>query len=175
MNEGNTSQTLIWLKEQESIGKIIIDNDIKNTNNPIRGIYGVFSEDNCLYVGRTISIYDRLFGGKGHLAKLKYIVEKDGIENEKNFVPIALFQAIKEGKQVSIKILERVPLQLDNYNKDMQRLASAENKYVNYYQQKDQCLNQLPDGYNMQKNNWQVKVKEQKKVSKEKQTIYEIT
>lgn len=160
MSKFNTNQTFIWLKEQERIGNIKIDVDIKNTENPIRGIYGIFIEDTCIYIGRAISIYGRLFDGNGHLAKLKYIVEKDQIENEKNFVPITLFQAMKDGKQVSIKILERVPLQLDNYNKDMHRLAYAENKYIDYYQQKDQCLNQLPDGNNMKKSAWQVEVKQ---------------
>ena len=36
----------------------------------------------------------------------------------------------------------------------MQRLASAENFYIDKYQELDQCLNQLPDGKNMKREIW---------------------
>ena len=47
-----------------------------------------------------------------------------------------------------------VPFIYDDYHKDMQRLASAENYHINKYQSIDQCLNQVPEGTKLTKNEW---------------------
>lgn len=153
VSQENQNTTLKWLENPKVIGKIKIDDEIKNTINPVRGIYGIFIRDTCVYVGRSKSMYDRFLVGKGHLASLKKSLST-GVQNEKKSLQITLLKAFEQEELISIKILERVPLQFDNYNKDMQRLASAENKYVDYYQNIDQCLNQLPDGNNMSKIEW---------------------
>lgn len=42
--------------------------------------------------------------------------------------------------------LEEVPYCFDNYYKDAQRLASAENYWIDKYQGMNQCLEQVPEG-----------------------------
>lgn len=155
----NKNPTLVWVKEQESEGTIKIDSDIKDHTKETRGIYGFFIEDTCIYVGRSQSIYGRIFDAKGYLASLKFNVDNKEFQNEEQSISNDLFEAIKNGKQISVKILERVPLQRDNYSKDMQRLASAECKYIDSYQENNHCLNQLPDGKNMAVVDWNLKLK----------------
>lgn len=67
----------------------------------------------------------------GHIAKMK--------KNE-HFIS-ELNKASEDGEiKVFIEILEQVQYEFDNYYKDMQRLASAENYYIDRYQSRNQCL-----------------------------------
>lgn len=144
--------SLAWLDNQDNIE---VDEKIKDTNNIVRGVYGIFVKDNfeidenaeCVYVGESESIYDRIFGGKGHISML--------MKENHNHPTSSLIGAMNSGKKISIKILEEVPLKLDNYCKDVQRLRSAENKYIDYYHEKDQCLEQVPNGKNMSIDDWE--------------------
>lgn len=156
----NTNPTLMWAKEQEFEGTINIDADIKDHTKETRGIYGFFIEDTCIYVGRSQSVYGRIFDAKGYLANLKLTVDNKGFQHEEKSISNDLFDAFQKGEKISIKILERVPLQRDNHSKDMQRLASAECKHIDYYQKNNHCLNQLPDGKNMTVDKWNLKIKQ---------------
>ncbi|CAM2992521.1 hypothetical protein HAHI6034_10555 [Hathewaya histolytica] len=141
----NKNKSLAWLDEHK---KITLDEAIKDVNNPVRGIYGIFVKDEemrCVYVGRTSSIYQRMFSAEGHITKLM---------NE-NHTNLQLMAAVQSGKEIVIKILEKVPFKFDNYYKDMQRLASAENKYIDIYQEKNQCLEQVPEGTRISENEWE--------------------
>lgn len=61
----------------------------------------------------------------------------------------------KETAVIEIKVLEEVKCQYDDYYKDMQRLAFAEYYHISKYQELNQCLEQLPDGRNMDKDVWE--------------------
>lgn len=145
----NENITLKWLNTQMK-DKIVVEEKILNYGNPIRGVYGLFiiddTEEKCVYVGRASNIYSRMFcDDSSHLVELrKEICEKQELVN-----------AMKNTKQkIKIKILAEVPCLYDNYNKDMQRLASIENYYIDYYQSLNQCLEQRPDGSNMKEKIW---------------------
>lgn len=121
----NKNMTFKWWKNQMS-NKIVIAKDIINWKNPIRGIYGIFIEDEegcyCTYIGRANNIYKRLFSGeKGHLVNIR----RGTCENEK------LKKALENEKAViEVRILEKIECQYDNYFKDMQRLAFAEYYHI---------------------------------------------
>ncbi|MER2175433.1 MAG: hypothetical protein ABS911_12205 [Carnobacterium sp.] len=161
MCKANTNPTFIWVTKQEGLGVIKIDADIKDHTKGLRGIYGFFINNTCIYVGRSQSIYGRIFDNDGYLAILRAMSikfkETKEIKYQEKPIPNYLFDAIIAKEQISIKILERVPCQFDNYSKDMQRLASAEYKQIDCYQKKGQCLNQLPDGSNMPLGIWESK------------------
>ena len=70
-----------------------------------------------------------------------------------------LNEAKENGQKVYIKLLEEVPYEKGNcteadYNRDMQRLASAEYKYIDFYQNKGECLWQLPEGKHLSYKEW---------------------
>ena len=150
----NGNRSLSWLNKQN---RISVDNKIKDVDNPIRGIYGIFvkdknEEEKCVYVGKAFSLYDRMFGSTGHIPKLK-----KNIHTNKQ-----LQDAVNVGKEIEIKILEEVPFEFDNYYRDMQRLASKENKYIDQYQKINQCLEQVPEGTKTNEEEWE-RLKEKSK------------
>ena len=57
---------------------------------------------------------------------------------------------------MKIEVLEVVKLQFDNYNLDIQRLASRENFYIDFFQNKNQCLLQRPEGSYLKKEFWDI-------------------
>lgn len=146
----NDNKTLKWLKEYMN-DKIIIDDEIIYSNKAIRGVYGIFvyegSREYCAYVGRTSNIYGRFFVGRNaHLVKIK-------VGQCSN---IAINKALSNDNAIiKIKILKKVNCHYDDYHKDMQRLASCENYFIDKYQKLNQCLEQLPDGSNMKSKVWE--------------------
>lgn len=152
----NKNTSVKWLHNKTNID---LDKRIEDYKNPVRGIYGIFIKDDnnadekqsCVYVGRSVSIYERMFDSKsGHVAMIK---------EKRHFIEDLKKASEHENINVSIKILEEVPLEFDDYYKDMQRLASAENYYINKYQSINQCLNQVPEGTKMSKKDWEAKEK----------------
>lgn len=147
----NKNKTVEWIngamKNKISISLDILD----RTKN--RGIYGFFvidkscPEEFCAYVGKAVNIYGRMFcGEKAHLVKLK----KDAFCNS------VINEAMKnEEKRIVIRVLEEVTFHYENYNKDMQLMASRECHYIDKYQGENQCLEQLPDGRNVYENIWE--------------------
>ena len=133
--------------------KIKIDERI--VNNDIRGVYGVFSFDDnnkeeiCYYIGRAVNIRSRFFNYKGHFTNFIWA-------NKKNTVVEKIIEEIlSKNLTVKIKVLEEVLYEYDDYYKDMQRLASAECKYIDKYQEKNQALSQLPEGKWIKKEKWE--------------------
>lgn len=175
MSNANTSPTFKWVTKQECLGVIKIDADIKYHTNDLRGIYGFFINNDCVYVGRSQAIYGRIFDSDGYLAILRKMSikfkETKEIKYQEEIIPNRLFDAIIAKEQISIKILERVPCEFVDYSKDMQRLASAEYKQIDFYQNKGQCLDQLPDGRNMNFDIWKKKSDE---VKNKQRIIHEI-
>lgn len=150
----NRNLTYKWWKK-EMVNKIVVSKEILDCKNPIRGIYGIFIREKediyCAYVGRANNIYRRFFSDDGHLVEIK----KSGkCKNKKMMEALTNEAAI-----IEIKVLEEVKCQYDDYNKDMQRLAFAEYYHISKYQELNQCLEQLPDGRNMDKDDWDVEYK----------------
>lgn len=148
----NKNQTVEWV-HHEMQDKIIVDEDILNYEKRLSGIYGIFITDKnnqeiCAYVGRSANIYRRFFSGvNAHLVKIR-----NG-ECSNNAINKALQN---EEDKIVIKVLDSDVYQYDDYVLDMQRMASRECYYIDYYQQKNQCLEQLPDGSNMDKSKWEI-------------------
>jgi hypothetical protein len=145
----NSNTTIKWVNAMKN--KIIIQQEIFDASNPIIGIYGIFisidKQERCVYVGRSNNIYRRMFSGDdAHIVKLK-----KGIGENKEINSAMQNQNAK----IIVKVLETVRYDYENYNKDMQTLASRENHYIDIYQELGQCLEQRPDGSNMEYNIWE--------------------
>lgn len=142
----NKNETLRWIDNQVN-DVITVDERMKAVNGCNRGIYGIFINDGkreeCVYVGKTDNFYYRMFKGDGHICMMRrgnhFIKELNNITGTRKII---------------FRILEEVPFIYDDYHKDMQRLASAENYHINKYQSIDQCLNQVPEGTKLTKNEW---------------------
>ncbi len=145
----NRNWTVKWINE-EMKDKICIENDI--LCNSVRGVYGIFSEENgleeCIYLGKAINIYERLFKGNGHLVNLRKGIYMSSIIKECIEDP---------NKKMKIRVLKKVPYKYDNFNRDAQRLAFAEYCLIEYYQKINQCLYQVPEGGNKksERENWE--------------------
>lgn len=144
-NQANSNRSLKWCLNQKNIK---LDNKVKMWDRPIRGIYGIFvgdkGEDKCVYIGKSTNIYRRMFSN-GHITKL--------MKNNHSNVTLKVSMAHK--KQIHIRVMKEVPFIFDDYCKDVQRLASWENKYIDYYQEINQCLEQVPEGTKITKGGWE--------------------
>lgn len=114
---------------------IIIDSRIIELYD-LRGIYGIFVENECVYVGRANSMYSRMFKGDCHIRSLRLGVQVSKLQNGFN-----------SGKRIEIKVLEIVEYNENNHPaKEAQRLASRECWWIDHFQEEDQCLEQYPEG-----------------------------
>ena len=109
---------------------VIIDESIIKC---VRGVYGIFIEKDgnrtCEYVG------------KSEVVPTRAECHKNKIESGTHIK--VLVHANKDSKaKIIIAVLEDVPYVFDNYYKDAQRLASAENYWIDKYQGMGQCLHQ---------------------------------
>lgn len=136
----------LLLIKQEFADKIIIDENIENQSKGNRGIYGLFirrtETEECVYIGRSEIISSRIvshlykiIGGKHVIAKLN-----------KAF--------LEDGSIIICKFVEPVKYKFDDYYKDAQRLASRECYWIDYYQEREQCLGQVPEGRRPNKKWW---------------------
>ena len=150
MSVQNRNQTVEWCRQQSYI---TLDNRLLQFDPPVRGIYGIFIEDKgqkkCVYVGKAENLYNRMFKSDGHIVNIK-----KGIHFNSQ-----LKQALEQGQKIIIEVLEEVPSIKGDYteaayNCDMQRLASAEYKYIDFYQNKGECLWQLPEGKHLSFDEW---------------------
>jgi hypothetical protein len=122
---------------------IIIDESIIKC---VRGVYGIFIEKDgnrtCEYVGKSEEVQTR---AECHKNKIE-----SGTHIE------VLVNANKDSKtKIIIAVLEDVPYVFDNYYKDAQRLASAENYWIDKYQGMGQCLYQVPEGKRPSIESWE--------------------
>lgn len=150
MSVQNRNQTVEWCRQQSYI---TLDNRLLQFDPPVRGIYGIFIEDKgqekCVYVGKAENLYNRMFKSDGHIVAIR-----KGI----HFNP-QLNQALGQGKIIVIEVLEEVPYNkgdcsIEDYNRDMQSLASAEYHHIDFYQNKGECLWQLPEGKHLSFDEW---------------------
>ena len=150
----NRNQTVKWCLQQSFIE---LDDRLLKFINPVRGVYGIFIKDKdqkkdqkkCVYVGKAENLYSRMFMNDGHIVAIR-----KGI----HFNP-QLNQALGQGKIIVIEVLEEVPYNkgdcsIEDYNRDMQSLAFAEYKHINSYQNKGECLWQLPEGKHLSFDEW---------------------
>lgn len=113
---------------------VIIDESIIKC---VRGVYGIFIEKDgnriCEYVGKSEEVPTRAEYHKNKIESGTHIK--------------VLVNTNKDSKaKIIIAVLEDVPYVFDNYYKDAQRLASAENYWIDKYQGMGQCLHQVPEG-----------------------------
>lgn len=126
----NRNQNLRWASDNNFlIDKRIIDNP------DLRGIYGIFVESECVYVGRASSVYARFFMGDCHIQKIR-------IGNHVS----RLIDGVNHSKTIEFRLLEEVPYLNIHPAKEAQRLASRECYWIDYFQAQDQCLEQYPEG-----------------------------
>ena len=146
MSVQNRNQTVEWCLQQSYI---TLDNRLLQFDPPVRGIYGIFIEDKgqkkCVYVGKAENLYNRMFKSDGHIVNIK-----KGIHFNSQ---------LKQGQNIIIEVLEEVPYNkgdcsIEDYNRDMQSLASAEYHHIDFYQNKGECLWQLPEGKHLSFDEW---------------------
>lgn len=129
--KANRNTNLKWALENnfDVDSRIIEETDL-------RGVYGFFVGDECLYVGRSTSIYGRLFRNECHILNLR-----NGLHVPK------LVNSVKNKEKIYIRLIEEVNY-IDEFcvAKNAQRLASRECYWIDYYQDLDMCLEQFPEG-----------------------------
>lgn len=143
------------MEDDVKMGIVVIDKSIEKCKSD-RGIYGIFvckdGESRCHYVGKSEAIKNR---AKRHEEKIK---NKDLKHIQ------SLKKAFNDEQEATIliKLLKEVPYRFDNYYKDAQRLASAENRWIDKFQKMEQCLEQVPEGKRPSEEKWK-KLKEQRR------------
>ncbi len=113
---------------------IFIDQRIIN-HEILRGIYGIFDNEECLYTGRSNNLYYRILKANGHIAKMRL-----------NQHVGKVMSAVHENRRIDIRLLEEVKLVGDNPARDAQRLASRECFWIDLFQARGECLEQFPEG-----------------------------
>lgn len=130
------------------MSEVRIDSSINGCK---RGIYGIFiSRDDkqvCAYIGKSEQIGVRAEKHKNDIESGNHIDSLNDAYKEPDTL-------------ILITLLEAVPYIFDDYNKDAQRLASAENKWIDKYQANNQCLEQVPEGKRPSKEVWEKMKKE---------------
>lgn len=89
----------------------------------VRGVYGIFVDNECYFVGSADSMYDKIFLNDCHIARIKH-----------NCHGNALMSAINRERKVEFRVLEVVPYnQKGNPILETQKLKSRENYWKDYY------------------------------------------
>ena len=128
-----------WCEKNNNIIKI----QESILNNDIRGIYGFFIEDKCVYIGKAKNIRGRVYD---HLTILKWLCLKVELKSPPPIHIDKLKEAFDSGKSINVKVLKTVDYKYENYNRDLHHLAFIEYFYIEKYQRKGQCLYQYPEG-----------------------------
>ena len=123
--------------------QVMIDNSVYLYK---RGVYGLFvirnGVKNCVYVGRRDQIKKRIETHKTKIEKGRHLKS-------------LLDAFIDDEAIIFATVLEEVPYCFDNYSKDAQRLASAENYWIDKFQSMNQCLEQIPEGKRPSLKEWE--------------------
>ena len=110
----------------------------------IVGVYGFFAikdeVEECFYIGKATNMAGRILGASdGHV--YMYLQR-----NMTKFVPEKIDEYIKRGYRIEVRILEQIDYHDTSLSKAAHRLALAELQKIVEYQEKDQCLDQRPEG-----------------------------
>ncbi len=128
------------IKKLEKIN-ITIDSKLIPTKK-IRGIYGFFAKketkEYCFYIGKSNNIFIRLLGSNSHLNN--YLRGVRSTDVHKN-----IEQYLFNGYSIHVKVLEIVEYKGNCFEQDANILALAELKQLVYYQDQNQCKNQLSE------------------------------
>lgn len=131
---------------QEYKDKIILDENIEKQPNGNRGVYGLFIIENglekCAYIGRSEIVSSRI---TDHLYK---IIDGNHASKQLNSA------FLDKESRILCKFVEPVEYCFDNYYMDAQRLASRECHWIDEYQKKGECLEQVPEGRRPDMNWW---------------------
>lgn len=147
MGRVRTESTEEWCAKYPA--QILLD-EINVLEVQTRGIYGFFILDNekskCVYIGKAIDIKSRVME---HLTQLKWL-EKQVLSTEPALHIKMLNEALQRGKQINVKVLEKVIYEYEEYARDLHHLAYVEYSYIEKYQTEGECLYQFPEGaFNM--------------------------
>lgn len=132
-----TLPTWDWIEENSNL--IEIDSSIKEN---MRGVYSIWTEEKCVYVGKAIDIMSRL---EEHFEKIKWLFMNVEVRNTPKHIE-ELSKSFNLGNKISVKLEKRVDYVYDNYNRDLHRLAFQEYCKIEEYQEKGWCLYQRPEG-----------------------------
>ena len=107
-------------------------------------MYGFFAikdeVEECFYIGKATNMAGRILGASdGHV--YMYLQQ-----NMTKFVPRKIDEYIKQGYRIEVRILEQIDYRDTSFSKAAHRLALAELQKIVEYQEKDQCLDQRPEG-----------------------------
>jgi hypothetical protein len=143
MSRVRTEATEEWcIKYSEQINL----DEISGLEEQTRGIYGFFILDSgkskCVYIGKAIDIKSRVLE---HLTQLKWM-QKEVLSTEPALHIKMLNEALREGKKIDIKVLEKVPYEYEEYARDLHHLAYVEYSHIEKYQMAGECLYQFPEG-----------------------------
>lgn len=130
----------------------------------ISGVYGFFAVKNetetCFYIGKAINMCDRIFStSHGHIGC--YLKYKDaGIKNKSETLIIDEIEKYRDNKfKIELRLLEEINMHEERYERAAQKLAFAEYLWIEKYQQKGQCMNQLPEGADRSRKYWENNIK----------------
>lgn len=121
---------------------ITLPEDLLSENN-IVGIYEFFRvkghEEQCFYVGKSTDIAYRLLGAsRGHI----HMYLKNDLSK---IVPRKIKEYREQGYEIQVKII-KVNYDDISFSRAAHRLALCELQEIVKYQEKGQCLFQLPEG-----------------------------
>lgn len=162
------NETIQWINNinKNDPCKIVIATEIMEYKIK-QGIYGIFIKERdkkdryCAYIGRSYNIYKRMFSGKrAHFVKLKKgtlgnMQICEALEDENKIIEVRVVEIVDFSKVKNEGLTE-----IQRYNKEMQYMASRESFYIDYYQSKNQALEQRPDGSNEKFKIWKESLEE---------------
>lgn len=138
--------------------RIFVDNAL--TEELLSGVYGFFAVrkncEYCFYIGKAICMCDRIFGSSnGHIYYYLNSIEGKYVKpSEKNLVD-DIKHYLENNEKVELRLMEKVDMQEETYERAAHKLAFAEYSWIEKYQQQGQCLHQLPEGTESSRNYWE--------------------
>ena len=94
-----TLPTWDWIEENSNL--IEIDSSIKEN---MRGVYSIWTEEKCVYVGKAIDIMSRL---EEHFEKIKWLFMNVEVRNTPKHIE-ELSKSFNLGNKISVKLEKRV-------------------------------------------------------------------
>ena len=118
---------------------IIIDPAIHEN---VRGVYSLWTNEECIYVGKAIDIMSRIVT---HFTSIKWLSGGHKVKDVPKHIKV-LSDSFNKGNKIYVKLEKKVDYEYDNYFRDLHRLAFQEYSIIEEYQKKGWCLFQQPEG-----------------------------